>query len=351
MPRGQNKRPGSDQLRAAVEAYRASGLNASAAARSLAMDRGTFRHRLKLAAEDGMIGDEEVTRSPNTPDRDAYLAAKIRKLAAFEKKKAKGDWRKPTLIHLPARPFRLKIFGDPHMDSDAFDLALFERHWLDMDAENGVYGICVGDWFNNWLRVLGHLWKEEKSDPDDAWLVFRHLMGERGNALLAACSGNHDDWSHGPVDPIWEVMREFGVRYRKGAIRAFLQAGDAVPYSVSIRHKWRGASMYSAAHGLRRAAEKGWNDDLLVGGHIHQDELRHYQHPDGRISTLCQVSAFKAFDDYVDTHGLMGPRISPCWDLVVNPFRSPQDPDRTKVFWDNEAAAASLLSERARQSY
>lgn len=331
-----------DELHEFAEIHRANGLNVSASARAIGMTRPGAQRRVRLALERGILCDEEA-HAENSPKRDEYLSARARKLQAFERKEAKGDWRSLVPLNLPGRPFRLKIFGDPHLDDDGCDFDLFERHWLEMNAEQGVYGICVGDWFNNWLRALGHLWKEHSTAPSDSWLLLEGLMEERGDALLAACSGNHDDWSHGPIDPVAYLMRQHGVAYRKGAIRLELRPGNHTPLTIAMRHKWRGASMYSAAHGIRRAVEKGWADDIAIGGHIHQDESRHYIHPDtGKITTICQVSAFKAYDDHVDVQGYQGPRISPVWDLVIDPACEENDPDKVKVFWDSARAQKYL---------
>lgn len=315
--------------------------NTSAAARLAGIDRSTMQHTLRVANDRNLIEDSSL-RDANVPAAADYLAAKERKIAAFQRKKRKGDWRKPVVAMLPDRPFRLKIFGDPHLDADACNFELFERHWLEMDPIKGVYGVCVGDWFNNWLKVLGHLWKKETTDPDDAWLCLEYLMEERGEGLIAACSGNHDDWTHGPVDPVDQLMKKHGVLYRQGAIRILVNTGDNAPIFIALRHKWQGKSMYSPAHWGVRANREGWRDHLLVGGHIHQDEPRLVSHPDGFRSHVCQVSAFKEFDDFADTHGFNGPKISPVWDLVIDPRARDDDPDKIKVFWDSDRAAAYL---------
>jgi transposase-like protein len=335
------------QVEEIVAVFRDSGLNLSEAARRLGMPRQTVQHRIRVARERGFLTDVEV-RSPTEAQAAALADARTRKLAQYQRKKAKGDWRKPVLVHLPPRPFRLKLFGDPHLDADGCNFELFEKHWLEMDAGEGVYGVCIGDFFNNWRQSLSHLWKGE-GDPSDAWLLFEHLMNERGEALIGACSGNHDDWTHAPADPIDMLMKRHGCRYRRGAIRLAIDVGGPI-YMVSMRHKWRGHSMYPAAHGILRAAMMGWADDLMVGGHIHQDEQRIYVAPDGSISRICQIGTFKDYDEFVDVHGFMGPKISPCWDLVINPFRPPTDPERTAIFFDGETAADRLEYERRRQS-
>ena len=284
-----------------------------------------------------MLSDEE-THSSVRPKRDDYISARARRVQAYQEKKRKGDWRKPVYTRLSPEPYRLKVFGDPHLDADGCNFELFEKHWLEMSVEDRVYGICVGDWFNNWLRVLSHLWKDETSRPSDAWLCLEYLMEQRGDALIAACSGNHDDWSHGPVDPVDHLMKRHGVLYRKGAIRVAVDHEGCDPMFWAIRHKWQGKSMYSAGHWGVRANREGWRDALLVGGHIHQDDTRLIRHNDGFVSHVCQVSTFKEFDEYVDVHGFNGQRISPVWDLVIDPRRTETDPERIKVFWDSEAA-------------
>lgn len=335
MPR---QGPTDAQLKEFVETYRSSGFNVSQTARLAQVPRTTARRWLNFAQDSGFIGDE-ATRDPNVPTFESYLAAKERKVRAYQQKKSKGDWRKPVLTQLPEGPFRLKVFGDPHLDADGCNYELFERNWMEMSPQDGVYGICVGDWFNNWLKALAHLWREESTHPSDAWLLLEHLMDQRGEALIAACSGNHDDWTHGPTDPVDLLMKKYGVLYRQGAIRLLVACGNAKPMAISVRHKWKGNSMYSAAHAILRSAIFGWADELMIGGHIHQDEPRIYVRPDGSISHICQVSAFKEYDVYADVHGLMGPRLSPCWDLVVQPDRPNTDPDKIKIFWNSEDAA------------
>lgn len=334
------------ELAAVADAFRATGLNVSATARALQRPRTTLQCQLAIAHEKGLLSAVEM-RGPNLPSHEKYTSARTRKIVAFQKKQRKGDWRKPTLVQLPNRPFRLKVFGDPHLDADGCDFALFERHWLDMDAAAGVYGVCVGDWFNNWARALSHLWKGE-GDPSDAWTCLEYLMEERGDALLAACSGNHDDWTHGPADPVDLLMKQYGVVYRQGAVRVALAFGNDNPIFLAIRHKWKGHSMYSAAHGILRSAIFGWRDHVMIGGHIHQDEPRLLSFPDGFRAHVCQVSAFKTFDDFADTHGFMGPKISPVWDLVIDPRKHDTDPDKVKIWWTPEDAADHLAFLRAR---
>lgn len=320
-----------------ADAYRAANLNVSETSRRLGVHRTTVIAMIRVAEKHGYLRDEEM-HAPNTPHRDDYLAAKERKVAAYQAKKRKGEWRKPVMTTLSPEPYRLKIFGDPHLDNDGCNFELFERHWLEMSVEDRIFGICVGDWFDNWTRALAHLYKEHSTPPSDAWLLLEYLMEQRGEALIAACSGNHDDWSHGPVDPVDLLMKKHGVLYRQGAIRVQVNHEDCDPMHWSIRHKWKGQSMYSAAHWGAAHTNVNWRDPLMVGGHIHQDDARLVQKADGTWCHVCQVSAFKEFDNFADVHGFSGAKISPVWDLVVDPRRKQTDPERIKVFWCREAA-------------
>jgi hypothetical protein len=137
-------------------------------------------------------------------------------------------------------------------------------------------------------------------------------------------------------------MKKYGVIYRTGAVRVALGFGDLPPIFMAIRHKWKGHSMYSAAHGILRSGIFGWRDHLMVGGHIHQDEPRLLSFEDGFRAHVCQVSAFKQFDDFKDVQGFQGPIISPVWELVIDPRRGDTDPDKIKVFWSMEAAQGYL---------
>jgi hypothetical protein len=280
-------------------------------------------------------------RDGGLPLNPEFQPARERMLAEFQRKKAKGDWRKPVLVTLPPEPFRLKIFGDPHLDNPGCDAEMFISHMQELDRDAGVYGVCVGDWFDNWARSLAHLWKGG-GDPADAWLVFEYLMDAHGRSMLAACSGNHDDWTNAPADPIDLVMKRHGVVYRKGAVRIVLGFEGLPPITVAIRHKWRGASLYSPAHGIHRAAIFGWRDHLMIGGHTHVDEPRIRAHADGFISHACQVSSFKVVDEFADVQGFMPHTLRPVWDLVVDPRRADTDPDKIKIFWESDLAARHI---------
>lgn len=319
--------------------FRECARNMSETARRKGVTRATMQGRIRHAKACGAIEEWEL-HEPNPGGCEDYMEARAAKIRAYEQKKRKGDWRKPVQINLPSGPCMLIVMGDPHIDADGTNFELFERTWQRM--EPGCFGICVGDWFDNWTRALAHLYAEQTIRPSDGWTLLEHLMQTHGEHLIAACSGNHDDWSHGPIDPVAHLMRRHGVVYRRGAVRVALRLGEEV-ITAAIRHKWRGQSMYSAAHWAARATRDGWWDHLMVGGHIHQDEDRTFpRKPDGFIAHAVQVSAFKEYDDHVDVQGYMGPRIAPVRYVVIDPSRPDSCPDKLTVRYDYDRAMGDL---------
>lgn len=329
-----------EDLTRIVDLYESKDRNISATAREWGKTRTTIQKHIRTAIERGLY-DANKMHEPNEAVTAQYADVRARKIQLFQKKQRKGTWDKPVVCTIPDGPFRLKLFGDPHLDSDGCDFEQFEKHWLEMNPADRVFGVCIGDFFNNWLRVLSHLWKHE-GDPDDAWLLFHQLMNERGAGLIAACSGNHDDWTHAPYDPIDLLMKEHGTIYRRGAVRVILKSGEN-HVSVALRHKWKGHSQFSPSHALKKAALSGWQDNIMAGGHTHVDEDR--MHVDPRTGFKChmyQLSAFKKYDDFPDVHGFMPHQISPVRDLVIDPRRDNADPEMVKTFFDSENAAAYL---------
>ena len=92
-----------EKLERAVKIYRANGGNMSASAREAGMIRKSFYYHILKAKERGLMDDMEM-HDANVPLRDDYLAARERKLQAYQRKKRKGDWRKPVMLKLAPQP-------------------------------------------------------------------------------------------------------------------------------------------------------------------------------------------------------------------------------------------------------
>ena len=332
-----------------IETWISKGYSSKATARELGCYDSNIRRRLRRAAANGdkRIDPKRLAR----PNQISALAEDVLKAQVelgyrAERKERKGDWRKATYIPGLQSVILLGVFGDPHIDNPGFDMEQFEEEVSRRDPDNGIYTCCVGDFFDNWPRVMGHLYKQS-GDPAPAWTLFEHWMTNW--PFLFSVSGNHDEFNDSTVGFLDVFMRERGMILRRSGGRFILDMGGN-PVSVSMRHIWRGNSMYSEAHALKRAATFGHtDDDLIIGGHIHQGELRTNIRPhDGRVQRLVQVSSFKKLDDYANDRGFMSPETPPVVWCVID-GREPLDSHtRVQSFYDFSSALAVKKNQESR---
>lgn len=329
-------------LDAIIEAWKRNGHSARAAARDLGCHNTVVLRRLRAA---GLNGDTRVdmdalrSKAPITPESDEVTRARIELSLRHERKAAKGSWRKPSYINLGTGPIILGVFGDPHIDNSGTDLDLFEDALSKRDPDGRVFTCCVGDFFDNWPRVMGHLY-QESGDPTPAWRLFEHWMDNW--PFLFSVSGNHGQFASGTVNFLDEFMRQRGMLMRRSGGRFILDLGGDKPVTISMRHIWQGSSQYSDAHALKRAATFGHtDDDAVIGGHIHRGELRFHIRPsDGKVSRLIQVSSFKKNDTYANDRGFMSAETPPVVWLVIDDREPVTSHNRVQPFYDFSAAKA-----------
>lgn len=321
-----------------VAAYRASGYNVSETARTLGIHRVTLQDTIRTAHADGILTDEEVGDA-NAPNAEKFHSAKANLIRAHQSKRAKGDWRKEDTAYIGPGPFIIGLFGDKHMDNPGCDIEMLLRDWERIDSKERVFGLFLGDEFDNWPRAMGHLWKDNPVDPSDAWEVYHHMLVDRPG-VLALVTGNHDQFTSAPIDPLQLVCEEAGVIYRRSGMHLIIETGDDAPITIAARHIWRGNSMYSSAHALKKAALHGQTDaDIIAGAHIHQGEnRRHVRSHDGRVTLLAQVSSYKILDNYANDRGFMSEPTPPCVWVVCVPSRPVTDHGRVTEFYDFTAA-------------
>lgn len=331
-----------DRLREIIAIWRETGCNMSETAKRAGYSQTiSVRRHLRTAIARGILERMDYQAQKNTPMATEIQTIRAKRIAEFEAKKRKGDWRKPVFRDMGSEPFSVTVLGDPHLDNPGTNLEEWERYWMALDPASRKFAVCVGDYFDNWVRALGHLYADASTTPSEAFALFEHYLSIRRGALIGSCAGNHDEWRDEP-SLLSYVMRQYGVPHRNGAIRLAWGCGDRT-ITCAIRHKWRGQSQYSAAHGLVRGSE--WCDDnILIGGHIHQDEDRKVVNGvlGGRIQHCIQVSAFKELDHYADVHGFKPRRIAPARVLVIDPRVADTDPDMIAAFICPDRAADYL---------
>ena len=333
-----------------ITAYRKNGLQVAETARALGCDTANVSRRIKRLAAAGEIDPTEAVH-PNALGHAAQeiIDAQIELGMRSDRKKAKGDWRKPSYISgVKQSVFMLGLFGDPHLDNPGADLDLFQEELFRRNPEQGIYTACVGDFFDNWPRVMGHLY-QSTGDPAPAWTMFEYWMDIA--PFLFSVSGNHDQFNTGTVNFLDEFFRSRGGLLRRSGGNFLIGKGPR-PIKVAMRHIWQGNSQYSEAHNLKRAAQFGIVDaDLVVGGHFHKGENRtHVRAHDGRVMKLTHLSSFKRLDDYANDRGFMSPETPPVvW--TVCDEREPYDShERVQFFYDFHTARSVMEHQRGRNS-
>ena len=327
------------QLETARDAVVTHG-SVSAAARALGIPRPTLNDHLKRAEEQGLLSRPRAEPTPSRfrPGLEIVAARK----AEFARVRDSGPVNQ-TLIHLADdKPFMLVALGDPHLDNPGTDLELWEKWIAILDYTQGRYGIGMGDWLDNWLRVLSHLYSTAETTAPEGWVLLEHYLEQIGEHLIASVAGNHDDWS-GHSDVLAMLMARHNVRHRSKSLRVVLRTPGAHEVSVNMRHRWTGRSMWNEVHALKRAARMGVRDDILLGGDLHISGDTVEKDPmTGKLTYCYQVASFKLVDDYADDKGFLDRHVSPAVALVVDPALPLNNPDRIRHFYTPEKAVQYL---------
>lgn len=337
-----------------IEAWKRCGYQSRTAARELGCDNANVLRRLRRAYDNGDERIDPERLFGKQPNR-GRLAEEVNRAwielgYRREAKVSKGDWRKPSLITKIKSPvFVMGLFGDPHMDNPGCDLDLFADEVARLDPVAGVYGICIGDVFDNWVRALAHA-AQGATDPYCAWIVFEDMM-ER-NPFLSLVLGNHDLWNTGTANVLVEYCRQRGILVRRSGGRFIINTGEGVPLTISARHIWQGSSIYSEAHNLKRAATFGHtSDDIVTGGHYHKGEVREHVRPeDGKVQRLIALDSFKEYDDYANDRGFMSAKRHPVVWCAIDTREPVTSHKRVQPFYDFSEARAMAEHRRAANS-
>jgi hypothetical protein len=324
-----------EQIKAAVVNHG----SVRAAAVALGVSRRGVQYRLAEMDERG-VGRPKTDSQPSRwrPGPEIVAARK----AEFERVKSARPER-GAIVHLADdKPFMLVALGDPHLDNPGTDLELWERWISVLDYRKHVHGFGLGDWLDNWLRVLSFLYAQAGTTAPESWILLEHYLEQIGEHLIGSVAGNHDDWS-GTSDILGGLMRKYGVAHRSKSLRATLRTPAGHEVTIHARHRWMGKSMWNEVHALKKAARMGERYDILLGGDLHISGDSIEKDPKtGDITHCHQVASFKLIDDYADDKGFRDAHISPAVALVIDPRKPSTNPERIKHFYDPETALAYL---------
>lgn len=325
-------------MKAAADAVLEHG-SIAAGAKSLGLGRGAMQNRIDEAAKAGLIAPRvEANPSRWRPGAEIVAARK----AEFARVAA-SNARDGNIIHRPDDgPFMVVVLGDPHLDASGCDLNLWEQWIGQLDRAKHRTAISLGDNLDNWPRVLAHLYGASETAAPEGWILLEHYLSQIGEDMDASIGGNHDTFS-GYSDVLGMLMAKYGVMHRSHALRFTYRCPGGREITVNARHSWPGRSMYSAVHGIKRAAKFGIRDNILVGGHTHiSGEAIEKDPSTGRLQFCYQVASFKIADDYAEQLGFLDGHISPAVALIIDPRHPDTSPELVKHFFDPAIAADYL---------
>jgi len=237
-------------------------------------------------------------------------------------------------------PFGVALFGDLHGDDEGCALGLFEHH-CDIISKSGlpILSFNLGDFSNNWVGKLSHLWAHQATTEGEARKVVEYALGRINWA--AVILGNHDVWT-----PVCEMIcRQLGVPAVTHGGKVYIMSNDG-QIVMDLAHTHKGNSMYNKAHGQTVKAFRGTDADIIAGAHIHSSAYHLTRNPEtARIYHAVRVSSYKIVDEYADRIGAGNESISPCVMLVCDPAESLAH-KRVRYFSDPEDGVLFLQSLR-----
>jgi len=221
------------------------------------------------------------------------------------------------------------FMGDPHLDNQATDLELFEKH-LELARKNeNVFIIGLGDYLDNWVGYLSKLFAKHSITQEEAFALLKYYFDNLH--ILACVLGNHDVWNLFEVY-FREVLGEECIVAED--IRLNLQFPNDTNVTIRMRHSFSGRSQYNPAFPLVKQAIFNKPDDIICMGHTHQFGYQMYVQPDNKISHCFVVGSYKRFDEYGKKFMTHDTNITPAVLAVINP--SDSSFDRIKLFLDIE---------------
>lgn len=322
----------------------------SAAARAAQIPVGTLQHRYKQART--WKAAQQQFQVDELPSELAPLSEILeRRRREFKRVDAARSARKLIPVRILCDgPIGIAHFGDPHVDDAGTDIAKLEAHLKVINKTEGMFAGNVGDYTNNWVGRLAHLYSQQSTTAKEAWALADWLFNACPWVYLVG--GNHDAWS-GDRDPLKWIAKQAATNplYEPAGCRLELQTPSGRNFRINARHDFKGHSQWNTAHGPSKAAQLGWRDHVLTCGHTHVSGYQVLKDPaSGLISHILRVAAYKTHDKYATEMGFPDQNIFCCPVTIFNPAYGDDDPRQIQTLFDPETAGDYLKFLRRRKA-
>lgn len=294
----------------------------SAAARELGIARQTLQGRLDAEKRKGKSVDNVLT-FPEVPSRKEPIEKLLeRRVEHFNRNKAHHEAAHFQKIHVDSKlPIAVALMGDPHIDDDGCDVPALLDDIAILARTEGLYAANIGDTTNNWVGRLARLFGNQETSQTSARQLAAWLLTGAGIKWLAVILGNHDEWNEG--GEIIKLMCaaakvEIPVHEWQAKLELVFPIGD--PVRLNLAHNFKGASIYSSLHGIRREAI--WcqdGTDIFAAGHIHFGEMGQIELPGGHNPWLFRARGYKHFDPHALVNGYHNGNRFRCPVVIIDP--------------------------------
>lgn len=255
------------------------GERVAAAAKLLGVSHIAARNKVQLLQEEGrlpMTPGPSVWRAWTPPeDEAARLWAQAEATTADDLERHRLQHHITVAFDDPA-PVALCFISDQHIrESGPVEMRrMREDAELIRDTE-GAYAVLGGDGVDNAIKHLTMM-AHGGSRPSREWVMFEHYLGFFGPAdnskVLAAVSGNHDDWTQDKagVNVLERLYRQRRLAFAPDEATIAVQHHGRETV-IKIRHQYRFNSAFNPTHSIKRLWEMGDTDfDVGVLCHLHE---------------------------------------------------------------------------------
>lgn len=264
-----------------------------------------------------------------------------RRAKVFAKKDAQRQHDKliPVRVNLDG-PIGVGFMGDPHVDSDGCNITALMRHADIFDGRNeGLFGACLGDMWNNWGGRLARLWSEQTTDGHEARVLVKHFLEKV--YWLFVIWGNHDQWS-GHSNILESMLDGRAGAARDWRARVGLRFPNGKVAKIYAAHGFPGRSMYLNNMGAVKKALFDGQHDIYVAGHIHSAGYTLGVHPaTQRPYHAVQVGTYKEIDKFGEQIVAEDQNLYKCPVALIDPYAT-SELNFIKWEFDADEAASRL---------
>ena len=292
------------------------------------------------------VGEFEVETLPDElPSAEELLE---RKRKSYDQKEAYEIATR--LVNVKVKmdgPIGLLLFGDPHVDDEGCDIHQLERDIKVVSDTEAMFGCNVGDLHNNWVGRLGHLYSNQATTAQEAWVLVEWLI--KAIPWIYIARGNHDVWS-GAGDPIRWITKGAGVLSQPHGVRIALQFPNKKEVRNNCRHDFPGHSQWNPVHGPSKSFIMGWKDHILSCGHKHHAGHSWLEDPmTGLLAHAIRLAGYKKMDDHADKMGLPQSSAPGGNVVIIDPQYEDSDPRLLHWIPSTEEGAEFLTWKRGRK--